>query len=72
MLVEAKALLVARLMRKATEMPLKSVIGRLRPLREFVGEIAGHERLCSPDVPLQVSELGHDFFIDGAMPRCRL
>ena len=36
---------------------LKKVITTLRPLREFVGEIDGHELVFPPEVPPNVAEL---------------
>ena len=40
-----------------TGLSLKKVITTLRPLREFVGEIDGHELVFPPDVPPQAAEL---------------
>ena len=38
-------------------MSLQKIITTLRPLREFVGEIDGHELVFPPDVPPQAAEL---------------
>ena len=51
------ALALARFMQEATGLSLKKVITTLRPLREFVGEIDGHELVFPPDVPPQAAEL---------------
>ncbi|MCI4013176.1 IS1634 family transposase [Brevibacterium sp. ZH18] len=51
------ALAVARFMQEATGLSLKKIITTLRPLREFVGEIDGHELVFPPDVPPQAAEL---------------
>ena len=51
------ALAVARFMQEATGLSLKKVITTLRPLREFVGEIDGHELVFPPEVPPNVAEL---------------
>ena len=47
----------ARFMQEATGLSLKKVITTLRPLREFVGEIDGHELVFPPEVPPNVAEL---------------
>nr|WP_209325015.1 hypothetical protein [Brevibacterium renqingii] len=36
---------------------MKKIITTLRPLREFVGEIDGHELVFPPDIPPQAAEL---------------
>ena len=51
------ALAVARFMQEATGLSLQKIITTLRPLREFVGEIDGHELVFPPDVPPQAAEL---------------
>ena len=51
------ALAVARFIQEATGLSLKKVITTLRPLREFLGEIDGHELVFPPDVPPQAAEL---------------
>ena len=44
-------------MQEATGLSLKKIITTLRPLREFVGEIDGHELVFPPDVPPAAAEL---------------
>lgn len=51
------ALAVARFMQEATGLSLKKVITTLRPLREFVGDIDGHELVFPPEVPPAASKL---------------
>ena len=51
------ALTVARFLQVATGLSLKKIITALRPLREFVGEIDGHELVFSHEVPPSVAEL---------------
>lgn len=50
-------LAVARFMQEAAGLSLKGIIATLRPLREFVGEIEGHELVFLPDIPPAVAEL---------------
>ena len=50
-------LALARFMQEATGLSLKKIITTLRPLREFVGEIDGHELVFPPDVPPAAAEL---------------
>lgn len=51
------ALAVARFMQEATGLSLKKIITTLRPLREFLSEIDGHELVFPPDVPPKASEI---------------
>lgn len=51
------ALALARFMQEATGLLLKKIITTLRPLREFVGEIDGHELVFPPDIPPAAAEL---------------
>ena len=53
-------LALARFMQEATGLSLKKIITTLRPLREFVGEIEGHELVFPPDIPLEAAELIHN------------
>ena len=51
------ALAVSRFMQEATGMSLKKIVTTLRPLREFVGEIDGHELVFPPELPPSAAKL---------------
>lgn len=44
-------------MQEATGMSLKKIVTTLRPLREFVGEIDGHELVFPPELPPSATQL---------------
>lgn len=48
---------VTRFMHKTTGESLKSIVTTLRPLREFVGTLGGHEIRFPPDVPARAAAL---------------
>lgn len=54
------ALAVTRFMHKTTGESLKSIVTTLRPLREFVGTLGGHEITFPPDVPARAAALIKD------------
>ena len=51
------ALAVSRFMQEATGLSLKKIVTTLRPLREFVGEIDGHELVFPPELPPSAAKL---------------
>lgn len=57
MTVVFTALAVSRFMQEATGMSLKKIVTTLRPLREFVGEIDGHELVFPPELPPSAAKL---------------
>lgn len=61
-------LAVERFVQKATEVLLKKIFTTLRPLREFVGEIGGHELVFPPEVPPNAVELINSVENYGAGP----
>lgn len=54
------ALAVTRFMHTTTGESLKSIVTTLRPLREFVGTLGGHEITFPPDVPARAAALIKD------------
>ncbi|GAA1563344.1 IS1634 family transposase [Brevibacterium picturae] len=51
------ALAVSRFMQEATGWSLKKIVTTMRPLREFVGEIDGHELVFPPELPPSAAQL---------------
>ena len=51
------ALAVSRFMQEATGWSLKKTVTTMRPLREFVGEIDGHELVFPPELPPSAAKL---------------
>ena len=51
------ALAVTKFMQQSTGMSLKKIVTTLRPLREFVGVVGGHEITLPPAVPSDAAEL---------------
>lgn len=50
-------LALVRLLQETPGLSLTKIITPLRPLREFVGEIDGHEFVYPPDIPPEEAEL---------------
>nr|WP_206427424.1 hypothetical protein [Brevibacterium aurantiacum] len=55
-------------MQEATGVSLKKIITTLRPLRELVGEIDGHELVFPPEVPPAAAEFVSNVEIYGPGP----
>ena len=51
------ALAVTKFMQQSTGLSLKKIVTTLRPLREFVGVVGGHEITFPPAVPSDAAEL---------------
>nr|BFF05704.1 IS1634-like element ISMsm6 family transposase [Brevibacterium otitidis] len=51
------ALAVARYMQHATGLSLKKIITSLRPLREFTGNINGHDITFTPEIPAETTTI---------------